>query len=66
MPISTWALVAGLVAGGVTILSPRVIALPVPPAVLWLGTWASLLVLQAGWWALFGRRTAATRAERRA
>jgi hypothetical protein len=55
LPISTWALIAGLAASGVTILSPRVIALPVPLTVLWLGTWAALFTLQAAGWALFRR-----------
>jgi hypothetical protein len=57
LPISTWALVAGLAASGLTILLSRAV-LPTdwPPAVLWLGAWGTLFALQAGWWALFRRR----------
>ena len=59
-PISTWALIAGVLAGGVTILLSCTAAIPteMPPAVVWLGTWATLFVLQAGWWALNRRRKA--------
>jgi len=54
LPISTWALVAGLLAVVVTILLPRVTAVPaeIPPAVVWLAAWATLFVIQAAWWAL--------------
>ena len=60
LPISTWALVAGILAGGVTILLSRNAAIPtvMPPAVVWLGAWATLFVLQAGWWALTRKRKA--------
>jgi hypothetical protein len=57
--ISTWALIAGLGAGGVTILLSRttnIIPADTPRPVVWLGAWATLLVLQAGWWALTRKR----------
>jgi hypothetical protein len=62
LPISRWALVAGLLAGGVTILLVRAAAIPTatPPAVVWLGMWATLFVLQAAWWALSRKRTRIT------
>jgi hypothetical protein len=54
LPISTWALIAGLVASGTTIVLARTTTLSseMPAAVLWLGTWAALFVVQAAWWAL--------------
>jgi hypothetical protein len=57
-PLSTWALIAGVGASGITILSPRFLAFPMPLTVLWLGTWATLFMLQAVYWVLFRRRTA--------
>ena len=58
LPISTWALIAGLGAAVATALLLRATALSaqVPPAVLWLTAWATLFVIQAGWWALRRRR----------
>jgi hypothetical protein len=57
IPISTWALVAGVVAGAVTILFGRTVFNPdVPQAVLWLGAWAALFVAQAASWALLSRK----------
>jgi len=57
IPISTWALIAGLGAAGATALLLRATTLSaqVPPAVLWLAAWATLFVIQAAWWTL--RRT---------
>ena len=53
LPIPTWALIAGLGAATITIVLAFTTVLPpdVPPAVVWLGTWAVLFVCQAAWWA---------------
>lgn len=58
IPISTWALVAGLGAAATTALLLRdtTLSAQLPPAVLWLGAWATLFVIQAAWWALRRRR----------
>ena len=58
LPISTWALIAGLGAAGTTLVLSRVTPLSsqVPPAVLWLESWATLFVIQATWWALRRKR----------
>jgi hypothetical protein len=58
LPISTWALIAGLVAGAATIVLSRVtnLSAQLPPAVVWLGIWAALFVVQAAWWALRRKR----------
>ncbi len=58
IPISTWALIAGLGAAVTTVVLLRVTTLSaqVPPAVLWLGIWATLFVIQATWWALRRKR----------
>ena len=58
LPISTWALIAGLGAAAATVLLLRTTSLStqVPPAVLWLGAWATLFVIQAGWWSLRRKR----------
>ena len=58
LPISTWALIAGLGAAAITLVLLRVTTLSaqVPPAVLWLGAWATLFVIQAAWWALRRKR----------
>ena len=59
-PPTLWPLVAGLAAAAVTILVSRFNTLPpdMPPAVVFLGTWAVLLVLQAAWWVLRRRNRA--------
>jgi hypothetical protein len=58
LPISTWALIAGLLAGVVVILWPRTSG-EMPAAVVWLAAWAVLFVTQAvAWWALKRRRSA--------
>jgi hypothetical protein len=57
LPISTWALVAGVGASAVTILFGRGLLSPeVPQGVLWLGAWAALFAVQAASWALTRRR----------
>jgi hypothetical protein len=57
IPISTWALVAGVVAGAVTILFGRTLLNPeVPQSVLWLGAWGALFIAQAASWALLSRK----------
>jgi len=58
IPISTWALVAGVVAGVVTVLFGRAVIHPeVPVAVVWLGAWGALFLAQAVSWALLRKRT---------
>jgi hypothetical protein len=58
LPLSTWALIAGLGAAAATVLLLRTTSLStrVPPAVLWLGAWATLFVIQAAWWVLRRKR----------
>jgi hypothetical protein len=55
LPISTGALVAGLLASAVTMTFASRVA-HVPPAVVWLATWACVLVTQVAVWAVFRRR----------
>ena len=58
IPISTWALIAGVVASGVTILFGRAILNPdVPKAVLWLAAWGALFAAQAASWTFTRNRT---------
>jgi hypothetical protein len=53
IPISTWALVSGVVASAMTILFGRALINPeVPMSVVWLGAWVALFTAQATSWAL--------------
>ncbi len=57
IPISTWALVAGVAASAVTVLFGRTLLNPdVPQSVLWLGAWAALFAAQAASWAVIRKR----------
>ena len=55
IPLTTWTLVAGVVAAGITLLAPRALD-PLPPTVVWLSAWAVLMTVQAAWWALRRKR----------
>lgn len=58
LPISTWALIAGVVASAVTILFGRAVLNPdVPKAVFWLGAWGALFATQAASWMLSRKAT---------
>ncbi len=57
IPISTWALVAGVTSSAVTILFGRGLLSPdVPLTVFWLGAWAALFAAQAASWAVLSRK----------
>jgi len=56
IPVSTWALVAGLAASAVTIFGRALLSPDVPLSVLWLGAWAALFSAQAASWALSRKR----------
>ena len=58
IPISTWALVSGVVASAVTVLFGRALINPeVPMSLVWLGAWAALFASQAASWALSRKHT---------
>ena len=57
IPISMWALVAGVGASAALIFGRAVFNPEVPTTVLWLAAWGALLAAQAASWALTRTRT---------
>jgi len=58
LPISTWALIAGVVASAVTVIFSGTVLNPaVPKAVFWLGAWGASFAAQAASWMLLRKAT---------